>query len=330
MNELIKNSIIEINDLHKEIQGAFLNALEKGIRIGELLIQEKDGLKHGNWMDWIEENLDFKWSQAKKYMQIYKNQKLLNSDSKRYLSLSSIDSALLEIRKIKKENRGDYDDSKEKELFDTLPLPEKTKLFHGDFNDIEIESGSVDHIITDPPYPIEFIECWEMLSRIAERILKPSGFLIAYCGHINLNKVIKILDENLIFYWICALIHKGNTKIVHPRNMMALFKPVLIYQKEPFKRHENIMEDVIEGSGREKDGHPWQQAEEEIKIFIEKFTRPNDLILDPFAGSGTIPVACFDLNRRVMAIDKEKENILKINRRIKKSEMVPRDSQFRP
>ena len=317
---IYKDSIDEINQLHKEIQGAFLNALERGIRIGKLLIQEKEDLKHGSWMDWIDQNLDFQWSQAKKYMQIYKNQKLLNSDSRRYLALSSINLILTEIRKIKKGDKDNYDDSRERELFDTLPLPDKIKVIHADFKDVEIEPESVDHIITDPPYPIEFIECWEMLSRIAERILKPSGFLIAYSGHINLNKVIRILDENLIFYWMCALIHKGSTQIVHPRNMIASFKPILIYQKEPFKRHDNIMEDVIEGSGREKDGHPWQQAEEEINLFIEKFTNPNDLILDPFAGSGTIPVACFNLSRRVMAIDKEEENILKIKRRIKKSE----------
>src|SRR5690606_39120140 len=48
---------------------------------------------------------------------------------------------------------------------------------HGDFREVlaDVPDGSVDAIITDPPYPGEFIDLFTDLSHLAARILKPSG-----------------------------------------------------------------------------------------------------------------------------------------------------------
>jgi 16S rRNA G966 N2-methylase RsmD len=63
----------------------------------------------------------------------------------------------------------------------------------GDFEFVfsDIPDGSVDCIITDPPYPHEFIDCWSKLSRVAKRILKPHGFCIAYSGQMYLPEVLQ-------------------------------------------------------------------------------------------------------------------------------------------
>jgi len=322
---IYKDSIDEINQLHKEIQQGFFDALARGKRIGKLLIQEKRKLKHGDWISWINKELDFGREQATKYIKVYVKHELLNVASTQHLALNSIESILTEIRLIEKKQKKKKieteDKLKEKEFKE---IKEKYKIWEGKFEDYaeRIPSNSIDAIITDPPYAKEYLDtAWLNLSQIAKRILRPSGFLITYSGILNLNEVFKILDENLIFYWQFILLHKGVNQLINPRNIFCNYKPILVYQKEPFKRTYQKMDDIIEGSGREKDGHKWQQAEEEIRILINGFTRPNDTILDPFAGSGTIPVCCLKLKRRIVAIiDDKKENIETIVRRLKKYE----------
>lgn len=46
-----------------------------------------------------------------------------------------------------------------------------------------------------------------------------------------------------------------------------------------------------------------------VEFFIKSFTNENDVVLDPFAGSGTVGVVCEKLNRDYILIDKEEENV---------------------
>ena len=51
----------------------------------------------------------------------------------------------------------------------------------------DLEDESVDLILTDPPYIKEVWEgAYTTLATQGARILKPSGYLISYCGHIHL------------------------------------------------------------------------------------------------------------------------------------------------
>ena len=56
-----------------------------------------------------------------------------------------------------------------------------------------------------------------------------------------------------------------------------------------------------EGGGRDKDHHEWGQDAQEAIYWIEKLTKPGDLVIDPFAGGGAIPAACKATNRRWLA-----------------------------
>ena len=71
MNEIEKSRITEINTLHSEIGGHLKMTLDKAIRIGELLTEQKAGLQHGKWIPWIEENLPFSERSVRDYMRFY-------------------------------------------------------------------------------------------------------------------------------------------------------------------------------------------------------------------------------------------------------------------
>ena len=49
--------------------------------------------------------------------------------------------------------------------------------------------------------------------------------------------------------------------------------------------------------------HPTQKPTELIIWAIEKYSNPNDLILDPFLGSGTTAVAAKQVGRRYIGIE---------------------------
>lgn len=175
----------------------------------------------------------------------------------------------------------------------------------GKFQDVckDIADNSIDHIITDPPYPKEYLQDWSDLGEVAKRILKPGGFCITYSGQYHMIEVLNRMTKNLDFYWQLILLHTGSLSTVHPVKMNVGYKPIFIFYKTPKTPQFDYVKDVIIGTGTEKFGHEWQQSEGELDIILNYFTKPGDLILDPFAGSGTTGFACMKNNRRSILMD---------------------------
>ena len=184
----------------------------------------------------------------------------------------------------------------------------------GDFEEVfaDLPDGSIDCIITDPPYPYEFIEVWTKLSRFAKRVLKPNGYCIAYSGQMNLPEVIKRMNEHLNYYWTFSLIHTGSRQLINGRNLFCGWKPILVFQNG-FKKLDKPFDDFIMGTGIEKTHHKWQQAELELKHLIDNFTKEGDVIMEPFAGGATTIIAALKLNRNIIAaeIDETSYNVSK-------------------
>lgn len=59
------------------------------------------------------------------------------------------------------------------------------------------------------------------------------------------------------------------------------------------------------GTERDRHGHPTQKPIDLMEKLIRDFTDPGDLILDPFAGSGTTGVAAIRLGRRFIGWEKD-------------------------
>jgi len=186
----------------------------------------------------------------------------------------------------------------------------------GDFSEINMPDNSVDLILTDPPYAGEFSYTWKALGEFAYRVLKPSRFLVSYFGQINLIDFYNALDKHLKYYWTFSLNHTGSSQLINARNIRCGWKPIIVFQKPPFIKLATTLDDVIIGSGREKGLHEWQQALDELDILIEHFSIKNELIVDPFAGSGTTVVAALRKNRRALGIEIEEEHYNNAVRRI--------------
>ena len=58
----------EINHEHELAQSCARDAVKHGIRCGEMLIKNKDGLRHGQFMSWLKLTCKFEYSTAARYM----------------------------------------------------------------------------------------------------------------------------------------------------------------------------------------------------------------------------------------------------------------------
>lgn len=171
-------------------------------------------------------------------------------------------------------------------------------LFHADIRSMHhvIEQASVDVILTDPPYPQEFLPCWEYLAHFADYALKPGGHLFAMSGHVWLPEVFAALGKakETRYNWCLnmgPLTHGAHTNIGR-RIIRNRWKPILWYVKPPHSVHEQ-MSDNVRVSARDKRFHHWGQDIGCWRYILDCLKRPKPaLICDPFLGGGTSAVVC--------------------------------------
>jgi len=171
------------------------------------------------------------------------------------------------------------------------------KIINADFYSwcaTNLDDDSVDLILTDPPYPKEFLYLWDQLGEVAAR-----GKHLSYC-------------------WMIALQHKGATQVVHPRRVVCTWKPVIVYRKgTPGKFNIDVeaVVDSISDDYREKGFHEWGQGETAVAYLMRKLSKPADLVLDPFVGGGTTLVVAQTMKRKCIGIeiDEKYMDVIKSN-----------------
>jgi len=226
--------------------------------------------------------------------------------------------AYTEIKNLKEEKEKQRRQSERLSSYEDTD--ESVEIRHGDFRGVleQEPAESVDHIITDPPYDEDALELWAALGAHAARVLKPGGFLIAYSGKAHLPQIHDVLSSHLKYHWQAVVNHAGPGAKIFSRKLRTGYKPVLIYTNGDPDLQDDFVTDTIEGGGREKGDHDWQQAESEAAELIESFTEVNDRICDPMCGSGTIGVAANRLSRRCLLIDEDDDAIDTVREKVVK------------
>jgi site-specific DNA-methyltransferase (adenine-specific) len=73
---------------------------------------------------------------------------------------------------------------------------------------------------------------------------------------------------------------------------------------------------IVSPTGREKTGYPTQKPEALVRRFVQASSRPGDLCLDPFAGSGTLGAVAAALGRRYLLIDSSEDAVAVMRARL--------------
>jgi len=177
-------------------------------------------------------------------------------------------------------------------------------------NAFGIEQSTVDVIITDPPYPKEYLPLFGYLASFSKYILKPNGSLFVMVRQSYLPDIISALSKQFAYHWVLSyLTPGGQAPQLWDRKVNSFWKPILWFVKGEYQG--KWMGDVVKSdvNDNDKDFHEWGQSESGMADLIKRVTEPNDLILDPFVGGGTTGKVALDLGRRFIGIDKSEDSI---------------------
>lgn len=209
-------------------------------------------------------------------------------------------------------------------------------------------------IITDPPYAIDFQKNqWDKktfdIGEYADVFydkLSVNGNLILFQGWSNVSDTISKFNSFNLKNWIIWDRIKGRgakTNFVSTRQDILWFtkdKKNYIFNAQPsnikkktggsigtkngceYRKLSNVWSDIspIVPWSSQRYEHPTQKPLQLIQRLVRIFSNKNDLILDPFGGSGTTAVACMNLNRKCILIEKQQKYCEIIKNRLQKTQ----------
>jgi len=245
----------------------------------------------------------------------------------------------------------------------TLPI---NQVIHSDCFDVmqQLPSGSIDAIITDPPYmttDLEFDKIgFDLKKFILEsiRITKDNGYLAVFAPVEMQAEFAKYWNLRYSGAWVKSKGGMRTHSAKKPRNQWELYCVFahpshkisnLTWNKvftkgKPYKKVQSNngyqrdgrdqlarantsawtkegyvskndgtrqQTDVIYGKEKgcmphwERTPHPTQKPINVMSTLVQWLTNENDIILDPFSGSGSTGIACKNLNRRYILVEKE-------------------------
>lgn len=173
----------------------------------------------------------------------------------------------------------------------------------------DLPSYAVQAIITDPPYGEKALSVYCDLGRFAMRVLKPGGWCVVLTGTMYLDRIIDDLRGcGLTYRWLLPVRFPGGpTPRIGALRLYQSWKPVLIFQVPPLRAppgQEWYRDEIeVKVSDFDKSGHAWQQPLKLFSALVERFTEPEDLVADPFAGTGTTLDAAEALGRHAWGAD---------------------------
>lgn len=154
--------------------------------------------------------------------------------------------------------------------------------------------------------------------KVAETTLKKGGNIVIFNDWKNMTYITKALEEN--GFVIKDLIRWKKTNAM-PRNRDRRFitdYEVAVWAvkkgaKWTFNRLSATYEipEIVGGltpkSEKKVSSHPTQKPIYVMEWIVKRLSNENDLILDPFTGSGSTGVACVNTNRKFIGIELEEK-----------------------
>lgn len=206
------------------------------------------------------------------------------------------------------------------------------KLIKGDCYEVikNIPDKSIDLIVTDPPYKyknvgggfysknnpekrkyldnLKEIECCDFnpaffLNQIKPKLKKFYGYF--FCNKSLVNDYVEFAIQNKYQFDILVMAKTNPIPAYNNHHLSDLEYIIMIREKGSyFSKHKEIddyRKFFLTSCSRGK--HPAEKPVELLKRYIKVSSQENDIILDPFMGTGSTGVAAKETNRNFIGIE---------------------------
>lgn len=211
----------------------------------------------------------------------------------------------------------------------------------------ELPDKCVDLVLTDPPYKKvqggctnhavklagatreelssgkffkENIIKFEEWIPLVYRVLKDDTHCYIFSDDRNLYKVLDVGIK--AGFKVLNILTWKKTKHCPNRYYLKNSEFIVMFRKGKAKNINNMGTfQVLEFANVEKKAHPSEKPLPLIECLLLNSSNKNDIVLEPFSGSGTTAVACKKFNRNFICVEKDKEYYEKSIERLKQAQI---------
>lgn len=198
-----------------------------------------------------------------------------------------------------------------------------------------LDNESIDFVLTDPPYNIGLRyndyddnmneeQFWTWIQSVFEetyRLLKPKSHITFTCAQKQIW-VYKPLMENIGFTFrhLSVWHNPGRKAGSYPGQWPYSWEAILDFTKGGFRKLNNsncvgFMDVWIEKPPGDS-SHPARRPLNCWMDLVKLLSAENDIVLDPFIGSGSTAICCRKANRQFIGFEISEDYCLEANQRI--------------
>lgn len=196
------------------------------------------------------------------------------------------------------------------------PAPYANRVYRGDCARVlrRLPDASVDLVVTDPPYLIRYEsrdgkrvlnddnDRW-LFPAFAEvgRVLKPGRFCVSFYGWSQADRFLaawRAAGLTPVGHFVWLKRYASSRRLAECKHEVA-YLLARGHASEP----NRIIPDTLPWEYTGNRLHPTQKPVTALAPLVEAYSRPGEVVLDPFMGSGSTLVAARALRRQVIGVE---------------------------